>query len=74
MFIRYAVSLAIKHGCDVCGFFAYTLMDCFEWNHGYSKKFGLFEVEFEGGKVKEYYMRTGSDYYRDVIDKFNTRG
>lgn len=45
--VRHAtwVRRAIRDGADVRGFFYWTLMDNFEWNHGMGYQFGLYAVD-----------------------------
>jgi beta-glucosidase len=59
-----AVHAAFADGVDVRGYFVWSLLDNFEWAHGYSKRFGIVHVDFETQK------RTPKDsalFYANVI-------
>jgi beta-glucosidase len=42
-----AVSAAIKRGVDVRGFYAYTLLDSWDWEEGFASKYGFVHVDRE---------------------------
>ena len=55
---------AIGEGVPLKGYYAWSLLDNFEWSLGYSKRFGLVHVDFATG------ARTPKDsfwYYRDLV-------
>jgi len=55
----------IREGADVRGFFYWSLLDNFEWQFGYSKKFGLVEVDFADEKLPRR-MKALGGVYRQV--------
>jgi beta-glucosidase len=42
-----AVHAAIRDGVDVRGYFAWSLMDNYEWAWGYHKRFGIVRVDYD---------------------------
>ncbi|MEP6505601.1 MAG: family 1 glycosylhydrolase, partial [Betaproteobacteria bacterium] len=41
-----AIDEAMRGGVDVRGYFAWSLMDNFEWSYGYEKRFGIVHVDY----------------------------
>ncbi len=58
------VEKKVTEGLDLRGFFFWTLMDNFEWAHGFSKRFGLYHVDFNTQKRT---LRRGSGAYGEYI-------
>ena len=65
-----AVSRALEEGTDVRGYFAWSLMDNFEWAFGYSKRFGLTYVDYES---QERVKKDSFDWYRRFIADHSAR-
>jgi beta-glucosidase len=59
-----ALHRAIADGYDVRGYFAWSLLDNFEWAEGYSKRFGLVRVDYETQKRT---TKLSGQWYSDVI-------
>jgi len=51
-------------GVPLAGYFVWSLLDNFEWSHGYHKRFGLVHVDYE---TLERTPRDSALWYRDVI-------
>jgi beta-glucosidase len=45
-----ALHRALERGADLRGFYYWSLLDNFEWQFGYSKKFGLLSVDFNSDR------------------------
>jgi beta-glucosidase/6-phospho-beta-glucosidase/beta-galactosidase len=60
-----ALHRAIEGGVDVRGFYYWSLMDNFEWQFGYAKKFGLLDVDFSDARLPRK-MKPLANIYRQV--------
>ncbi|MBX9876918.1 MAG: beta-glucosidase [Candidatus Obscuribacterales bacterium] len=59
-----AVRDAINDGVDVRGYFVWSLMDNFEWAHGFSKRFGVTHVDY---KTLKRTVKDSGKWYAKVI-------
>ncbi len=63
---RYLLSLkrAVEEGIPVIGYQYWSVMDNFEWNRGYDRRFGLIHVDY---RTMERTMKDSAYWYREVI-------
>jgi beta-glucosidase len=59
-----ALQAAIAQGVDVRGYFLWSLLDNFEWNSGYSKRFGIVYVDYAN---QQRIPKASALWYRDFI-------
>jgi len=60
---------AVEHGAPLAGYFAWSLMDNFEWAYGYAPRFGLAYVDYPTGKRV---MKTSGKTYTELIKSHRT--
>ncbi|RFA28605.1 beta-glucosidase [Alkalilimnicola ehrlichii] len=59
-----AIDRAIRDGVDVAGYFAWSLMDNFEWAEGYSQRFGLVHVDY---KTQQRTKKRSAELFRQFL-------
>jgi beta-glucosidase len=59
-----AVHAAVEQGVNVQGYFAWSLMDNFEWAYGYNKRFGLVYVDYA---TQKRILKQSAKQYRALL-------
>ena len=59
-----ALAEAVADGADVRGYYVWSLLDNFEWAHGYSQRFGLVHVDYP---TQRRTPKASFAWYRDVV-------
>ena len=59
-----AVTEAITAGVDVDAYYCWSLLDNFEWDEGYTQRFGLVHVDYE---TQARTPKASFDWYADLI-------
>jgi beta-glucosidase len=60
----WAARAAIDKGVDLRGYYLWSLVDNFEWQQGFSKRFGIVHVDF---KSQRRVPKASARFYSDVI-------
>ncbi|AFZ67158.1 GH1 family beta-glucosidase [Deinococcus peraridilitoris] len=58
------VHRAMQAGVPVAGYFAWSLMDNYEWAFGYSKRFGIVHVDYH---TQRRTLKDSAKWYRDFV-------
>jgi beta-glucosidase len=58
------VARARERGCDIRGYYHWSLLDNFEWIKGFGPRFGLASVDYE---TLERLLRPSANLYREII-------
>ncbi len=59
-----AIARACELGADVRGYFYWSLLDNFEWNSGYTKRFGLVHVDYQSQRRT---LKDSAHWYREFL-------
>ncbi|MEO6968236.1 MAG: GH1 family beta-glucosidase [Rhodanobacteraceae bacterium] len=59
-----AAHAAMERGVDLRGYFVWSLLDNFEWAHGYSKRFGIVHVDYA---TQQRTPKDSARFYANVI-------
>lgn len=57
---------AIKDGANVKGYTSWSLLDKFEWERGYSDRYGFYYIDFNK-KNRPRYPKASVEYYKRII-------
>lgn len=59
-----AAGQALRTGVNLRGYFVWSLLDNFEWHHGYSKRFGIVRVDYP---TQRRTPKASARFYADVL-------
>jgi beta-glucosidase len=65
-----ACAAAARRGAPLAGYFAWSLLDNFEWAYGYAKRFGLVHVDYP---TQRRTMKASGHRYADIIRSYRER-
>jgi beta-glucosidase len=56
-----------RDGVDVKGYFAWSLLDNFEWANGYTVRFGINFVDYSDGQKR--YPKSSAHWFKEFLKK-----
>jgi beta-glucosidase len=59
-----AAGQALRAGANLRGYFVWSLLDNFEWHHGYSKRFGIVRVDYP---TQRRTLKASARFYAEVL-------
>ncbi|MER7916912.1 MULTISPECIES: GH1 family beta-glucosidase [unclassified Streptomyces] len=66
-----ACASAARRGAPLAGYFAWSLLDNFEWAYGYDKRFGLVHVDY---RTQARTIKASGHRYADIVRTHRERG
>lgn len=60
-----AYKRAAEDGVDLAGYFAWSVMDNFEWAYGYSQRFGLVYTDYN---TQKRIWKDSAYFYKNIIE------
>jgi beta-glucosidase len=63
-----AIADAVDQGVDVRGYFVWSLLDNFEWAAGYTKRFGIYYVDYQ---TQARILKRSGFWYKDLAAAFH---
>ena len=60
---------AVEAGVPLVGYFVWSLLDNFEWAHGYGKRFGVVHVDFA---TQERRIKASGRWYADFLARYRS--
>lgn len=60
----------VRKGADVRGYFAWSLLDNFEWVDGYTIRFGLYHVDYSTLRRTQ---KLSATWYKDYISNHKAK-
>jgi beta-glucosidase len=67
-YVRALVTASQLDGVDIRGYFAWSLLDNFEWAEGYETRFGVCYVDYENGQKR--YPKKSAKHLKPLFDSF----